>query len=57
MTRVSAFLPARNACTREDEALAVLAMMSGAMMLARAVDDLEFSDRVLAARRARLTKR
>jgi TetR/AcrR family transcriptional repressor of nem operon len=57
MTRLSALLPARNVRTREDDALAMLATMSGAMMLARAVDDPEFSDRILAACRARLTKK
>src|SRR4051795_8224101 len=39
---------------REDEALAIAATMVGGMILARAVDDREVSDRILAACRARL---
>jgi TetR/AcrR family transcriptional repressor of nem operon len=38
----------------EDEALAILATMVGALTLARAVDDVELSDRLLAAARKRL---
>ena len=41
----------------EDEALAVVATLVGALTLARAVDDQELSDRILAAVRARLRSR
>jgi TetR/AcrR family transcriptional repressor of nem operon len=54
MARLAALLPARRGRQREDDALAMLATMAGAMMLARAVDDPEFSDRILSACRARL---
>ena len=39
---------------RENEALAIAATMVGGMILARAVDDRELSDQILAACRARL---
>ncbi len=39
---------------QEDEALAIAATLVGGMVLARAVDDDELSDRILAACRARL---
>ena len=41
----------------EDEALAVVATMVGALTLARAVDDADLSDRILAAARRRLASR
>jgi TetR/AcrR family transcriptional repressor of nem operon len=41
----------------EDEALVIVATMVGALTLARAVDDPELSDRILAAARARLASR
>lgn len=41
----------------EDEALAIVATMVGALTLARAVDDPELSDRILAAARKRLAPR
>jgi TetR/AcrR family transcriptional repressor of nem operon len=41
----------------EDEALAVVATMIGALTLARAVDDPELSDRILAAARTRVGSR
>jgi TetR/AcrR family transcriptional regulator, transcriptional repressor for nem operon len=41
----------------EDEALAIVATMVGALTLARAVDDPELSDRILAAVRTRLASR
>ena len=50
--RVARLLPGRAAA--EDEALAVLATMVGALTLARAVDDPALADRILAAARARL---
>jgi TetR/AcrR family transcriptional regulator, transcriptional repressor for nem operon len=40
----------------ENEALAVAATLVGGMILARAVDDPELSDRILAACRARLVR-
>jgi TetR/AcrR family transcriptional repressor of nem operon len=40
----------------ENEALALAATLVGGMILARAVDDRELSDRILAACRARLSK-
>jgi TetR/AcrR family transcriptional regulator, transcriptional repressor for nem operon len=54
MARLSALLPGRSRRSREDDALATLATMVGAMMLARAVDDPDYSDRILSACRARL---
>ena len=39
---------------REDEALATIATIVGAMILARAVDDPELSDRILSVSRKRL---
>jgi hypothetical protein len=41
---------------REDDALALAATLVGALILARAVDDPELSDRILAASRARLNE-
>jgi len=41
---------------REDDALAIAATMVGGMILARAVDDRELSDRILVACRARLNR-
>jgi TetR/AcrR family transcriptional repressor of nem operon len=55
MARLSALLPERGDHSREDEALAMLATLAGAMMLARAVDDPDYSDRILSACRSRLT--
>jgi hypothetical protein len=45
---------ARRKC--ENEALAIAATLVGGMILARAVDDRELSDRILAACRARLNR-
>ncbi len=53
--KVAGLLPGRR--TREDEALAIVATMVGALTLARAVDDPALSDRILAAARARLAER
>src|SRR3954462_14519785 len=53
MERLTRLLGARGR-KREDEALVIAATMVGGMILARAVDDREFSDRILAACRARL---
>ncbi len=52
MTRVTMLEPV--ARRSEDEALAIVATMVGALTLARAVDDPDLSDRILAAARQRL---
>jgi len=54
MARLSALLPTRGDRLREDDALALIATMVGAIVLARAVDDPEFSDRILSASRTGL---
>jgi len=54
--RLAALLPGRDKRRREDGALAVMATMVGALVLARAVDDPELSDRILAVSRARLSQ-
>jgi TetR/AcrR family transcriptional repressor of nem operon len=41
---------------RQDEMIATVAAMVGAMILARAVDDPEFSDRILSVTRSKLLK-
>jgi TetR/AcrR family transcriptional regulator, transcriptional repressor for nem operon len=53
MGRIGRLLPGRRK-KREDEALATIATMVGAVVLARAVDDVEFSNRILAVSRSRL---
>ena len=53
--RIAGLMPGRR--EREDEALAAVATMVGALTLARAVDDPELSDRILAAARTRLASR
>lgn len=50
--RIAGLMPGRR--ESEDEALAIVATMVGALTLARAVDDPDLSDRILAAARARL---
>jgi len=55
MKRIASLMPGRR--WSEDEALAIVATMVGALTLARAVDDPELSDRILAAARTRLTSR
>jgi TetR/AcrR family transcriptional regulator, transcriptional repressor for nem operon len=57
MARLSALLPGRNGRRREDDALAMLATMAGGLMLSRAVNDPEFSERILSACRARLLEK
>ena len=52
MKRIAGLLPGRR--SSEDAALAIVATMVGALVLARAVDDPELSDRILAAARTRL---
>ena len=56
MSRLAALFPAGPEHQREDDALAVAAALVGALVLARAVDDLDLSDRILAASRARLSQ-
>lgn len=53
--RIAGLMPGRR--KSDDEALAVVATMVGALTLARAVDDPELSDRILAAARTRLASR
>ena len=53
--RIAGLMPGRR--KSKDEALAVVATMVGALTLARAVDDPDLSDRILAAARARLRSR
>jgi TetR/AcrR family transcriptional repressor of nem operon len=45
-------VPGRLRATRRQKALAYLSTMVGALILARAVDDAELSDEILAAARA-----
>ena len=52
---LAAAMPARGAQPPEDAALATVATLVGALILARAVDDPELSDRILAASAQRLT--
>src|ERR1700675_2584742 len=56
MERLTRLLSPKARRKREDEALAIVATMVGGMILARAVDDRELSDRILAACRARLSR-
>ena len=49
--RIGNLLPGRASPQREDEALAVVATLVGALILSRAVDDAALSDRILAAAR------
>jgi TetR/AcrR family transcriptional repressor of nem operon len=51
--RIAGLMPGRRGT--EDEALAIVATMVGALTLARAVDDPRLSDRILAAARTQLT--
>jgi TetR/AcrR family transcriptional repressor of nem operon len=53
--RISSLMSGRR--RSEDEALAIVATMVGALTLARAVDDRKLSDRILAAARTRLASR
>lgn len=55
MKRIARLMPRRR--KSGDEALAIIATMVGALTLARAVDDPELSDRILAAARTRLMSR
>lgn len=55
MKRVAGLMPVGR--RSDDEAVAAIATMVGALALARAVDDPQLSDRILAAARARLVSR
>jgi TetR/AcrR family transcriptional repressor of nem operon len=52
--RIGAKLPGRDDTAREDDALALFASMVGAVVLARAVDDPQLSDRILSVNHQRL---
>ena len=54
--RLAEKLPAGTPRARKDEMLAAVSSMVGAMILARAVDDQEFSDRILSVTRSKLLK-
>jgi TetR/AcrR family transcriptional regulator, transcriptional repressor for nem operon len=56
VTRIASLLSNRQRRHREDEAIAIYATMVGAMVLSRAVDNGELSDRILSATRAHLLK-
>ena len=56
MERLARLVGPKSRRKREDEALAIAATMVGGMILARAVDDRELSDRIMAACRARLNR-
>jgi TetR/AcrR family transcriptional repressor of nem operon len=56
VARLAGLLPKRRKREREDRALALVAAMVGAVVLARAVDDPELSNRILAVTRARLAE-
>jgi TetR/AcrR family transcriptional regulator, transcriptional repressor for nem operon len=56
MARLARLLPAGPERQREDDALAIVATLIGTLILARAVDEPELSDRILAAGRARLSR-
>jgi TetR/AcrR family transcriptional repressor of nem operon len=53
--QIAGLMPGRR--KSEDEALAIVATMVGALSLARAVDDRQLSDRIMAAARTRLMSR
>ena len=55
--RLAKKLPAGAPRARRDEILAAVASMVGAMILARAVDDQELSDRILSVTRSKLLKK
>jgi TetR/AcrR family transcriptional repressor of nem operon len=56
MERLTRLVGAKDRRKRENDALAIAATMVGGMILARAVDDRDLSDRILAACRARLKR-
>ncbi len=54
--RLAEKLPTGTPRARKDDMLAAVSSMVGAMILARAVDDQEFSDRILSVTRSKLLK-
>jgi TetR/AcrR family transcriptional regulator, transcriptional repressor for nem operon len=56
MSRLSGLLTGKKR-EREDDALAIISTMVGALILARAVNDPKLSDRILSANRLRLLQR
>ncbi len=54
--RLADKMPKGTPRARRDEMLATVASMVGAMILARAVDDTEFSERILSVTRSKLLK-
>jgi TetR/AcrR family transcriptional repressor of nem operon len=54
--RIARLLPEGRRQAREEEALAVMAALVGALVLARAVDDPALSERILAATKDRLAE-
>jgi TetR/AcrR family transcriptional regulator, transcriptional repressor for nem operon len=56
MARLAALMPSRVERRREDEALAFMATLLGTIVLARAVDDEELSERILKVGRSRATR-
>lgn len=56
MARLAALMPSRIERRRQDEALAFMATLLGTIVLARAVDDEELSDRILKVGKARATQ-
>jgi TetR/AcrR family transcriptional regulator, transcriptional repressor for nem operon len=56
MTRVAGLLSPGSERRRQDAALAVIATLLGTIVLARAVDDPQLSDRILKAGRAQIDK-
>ncbi len=56
LDRLIDLMPARSAAARRQRALATMSGLVGALVLARAVDDAELSDEILAAASARLTR-
>lgn len=56
LDRIGGFIRSGKKPRRDDEALATVATMVGALILSRAVDDPELSDRILDASRKALTR-
>jgi TetR/AcrR family transcriptional regulator, transcriptional repressor for nem operon len=56
MARLAELMPSRGERRREDDALAFMATLLGTIVLARAVDNQELSDRILKVGRSRATK-
>lgn len=56
IARVSSLMPASPAKRREDDALTVISTLIGALVLSRAVDDIDLSNRILKVAKTRLSK-